>query len=170
MPERKKSTYIACGLLAYTRSQKIYYYFIPTTYYYAFTSTETTIKQLENAGEMRLFRDMAVSDSITSYYELVHAAADQHATWTRYFDIYHQEEYHVFSWSQIDTLFLDPEPLLSMKKNLSLITYDKKTLEILFSKIYTMSMITRKYAHDLQMVYTKAVSTLNYISEVYKLK
>jgi hypothetical protein len=149
-------------------TNKLYYYFVPTTHYYPFRSTERTIKQLENSGGFRLFKNLAVSDSITSYYELVQGAADQQATWLRYFDIYHEQEYQIFSWSEIDNMFYNRDLLLSMDKRLKLKTYEKNVLDVLFSKAYTMSMITSININNYKELYAKGSSTLHFLSNKYK--
>jgi hypothetical protein len=146
----------------------LYYYFIPTTYYNPFAPTERTIQQLESSGQMRLLENMDVSDSITSYYEMVKGALVQHATFMRYFDIYHEQAFKIFSYSQVDTLFFKRKDLLNLKVNLKLITTDPAQIEILFSKLYVISKVTGLYIDDLKKVKDKATAAIGLIKKEYR--
>ena len=65
---------------------RLYYYFIPTTRYQPFHASKGTIRQLENAGGLRLIRNPQAVDSITAYYSHVESTEGQLNTFMRYFD------------------------------------------------------------------------------------
>jgi hypothetical protein len=148
----------------------LYYYFVPTTYYYPFNAAEGTIRQLENAGGLRLIRKKNAVDSITAYYSYVRASVGQLNTFLRYFDQYHEVAFTVFDYSQIDTLFYSRKNILNAGRNFTLLTNDKTTLKILFNKLYALWFIVQSYLNFLELVEEQAIATLIFLKKEYHLE
>jgi len=145
----------------------LYYYFIPTTSYQNFHATKGTIRQLENAGGLRLIRNTAAVDSIVKYYLDVESADGQYSTFARYFDQYHEVAFTVFDYSQIDTLFYDRRKILTSSKSFTLLDTENATRKILFNKLYALWFILDSYNRQLKDLKTKSTATLAFLKKEY---
>jgi hypothetical protein len=148
----------------------LYYYFVPTTGYNKFIPEEGTIRQLENAGGLRLIRNEKAVDAISSYYGSVRAAEGQFNTYLRYFDQYHEVAFTVFDYSQIDSLFYNRAKILDPARRFTLITNDKTTVKILFNKLYALWFIIQSYRHFLDELEKLATATVTILKNEYHFK
>jgi len=146
---------------------RLYYYFIPTTYYLPFQATKGTIRQLENSGGLRLIRNTAAVDSIVMYYNAVESTEGQHSTFARYFDQYHEVAFTVFDYSQIDTLFYDRKKILNSTKSFTLLDTDTTRRKILFNKLYALWFILDSYNRHLEDLKMKSTATLAFLKKEY---
>lgn len=156
----------APGLTANTN--RAYYYFWPSNYYYPFNVMEKTYQQLENAGELRLFTEEGAADTISAYYTDIKDLENQFATYLHYFDGYHELAFQVFSYTKLDFDRQDPKELLS-EKGLALKTTDATTIDILYAKLYVIRTIAAIYVKQLQALKQEAGNTVAFLREKYSL-
>ena len=148
---------------------RLYYYFIPTTYYQPFHAAKGTIRQLETGG-LRLIRNQQAVDSITAYYSMVEKTEGQLNTFSRYFDQYHADAFRIFDYAQIDTLFYDRSKVLNSQLHFTLLTNDPVTIKVLFNKLYALWFITDSYINYLQENERLATSTMAFLQREYHLE
>jgi hypothetical protein len=153
-----------------SNTQLLYYYFLPTCSYNFFNASQGTIRQLENAGGLRLIRNKQAIDSITEYYSLVRDAENQFNTYMRYFDQYHEVSLRVFDFSQVDTIFYTRERILTEKTDYTLLTNEKSTIKLLYNKLYTLRLILDNYLLYLNALEEVAKTTLEFLNKEYHLK
>ena len=148
----------------------LYYYFLPTTYYYLFSPSRRTIDQLENSGGLRLIRNEMVSDSITDYYLTARAAVGQGETWLKYFDQYHEVAFRVFDYSQIDTSFYTRLQILTTPRTYTLLTNNPGEIKLFFNKLFALRFIRFSYMSFIEEAMKKAIRTLEFLKKEYHLK
>ena len=148
----------------------LYYYFVATAAYNPFRAKEGTIRQLENAGGLRLIRNKKAVDAISAYYSEERAAAEQFTTYRKYFDQYHETAFTIFDYSQIDTLFFNRAKILNAGKRFMLITSDRTKLKILFNKLYALGVIIKSYRNYLNELVSLATLTITSLKREYDLR
>jgi len=147
----------------------LYYYYVPTTSYFHFTATEGTIRQLENAGGLRLIRNQPAVDIIMAYYGTVKKMEGQANTFFPYFNKYHEIAFTVFDLSQIDTLFFTRQYIQTGNRSLALLTKDKVIMKVLYNNLYSLWLIVGNYIQFLEEAEQMATEALDLLKKNYHL-
>jgi len=149
------------------RSNRLYRYFIETTYYYRFSPTDRAIQQLKNAGGLRLVQNLPASDSITAYYEQAKAVQDQGETFMRYFDEYHRDAFNIFEYGQFDSFLYDPSVAESTVTNMTLMTKESSVLKRFYSKLFVLRFIIVSYLEELERLKLKLGNCRKFLYRAY---
>jgi hypothetical protein len=131
-------------------TNKLYYFFQWTTRLSWFTSTRTAIDQLKSTGAMRLFEKRGASDTINSYYESAKWIEDYSSIYINYFNEFHKDAFQAFSYSQLGSLFFEPEKLLNNSLKLKLLNDNYTLKQILYNKLFALRTITSVYTEHLK--------------------
>lgn len=144
-------------------ARSLYYFDTWSHQFFTFTHTSRAIDQLLNAGQLRLIDDVNLTDSISAYYENVKGLEDYGKLYMDYSKIWHQLEYRIFDYSQINTsqsvTNFDP------KRKYTLITDDPKLIIELINQILHARDMLYVYIDYLRYIQGIATSTLKYVQK-----
>ncbi len=134
--------------------------------------SDRTITQLFSSGNMRLFKNQSISDSITDYYSAVKQGEAQKAYYKDYFqkclaiyqEIYEFEAYH----SRVDSKGNLIHPTLTYGK-FKIATTNAVDLKKFRSTIEITKGIIGSYRDDIEKLNRKADSLLTFLKKEYAL-
>jgi hypothetical protein len=146
-------------------ARDLYEYFRKSLYYSTFLHTTRAIDQLQNAGQLRLVKNINLADTISAYYEHAKSVEEQGNVYMKYFHDFHEQALKVFEYDQFMNFKLGE--MYERNKPYTLVIDDPNVLKELCSKVILARFILTDYIRNVREQKKNGLSTIEYLEKVY---
>ena len=153
-----------------SKINQFYYYDLRYTFNYnIFNSSNRSIIQLKNTGDLRLIKNKAVSDGLANYEMATNALLYQSQLIESQFNKVKDQQTELIDFLAIKKLIQNTS-ILKVKEHPALVTSNIKTIHAYYFNIFMLKGVITSYISRLTELKNQASSLIKIIQEEYNLE